>query len=96
MEYATCKRDPIDHLFFQDKALRAQGSVEGLIFERHQKKQAVEKTALAEENQPSSETIPKENVTTQSVHNSLIETMQNKKRTQPSLSDFLNDKEART
>jgi general secretion pathway protein D len=96
MEYATCKRDPIDHLFFQDKTLRAQGSVEGLIFERHQKKQAAEKTALAEESQQSSETASQENVTTQSVHNSLIETMQSKKRTQLSLSDFLNDKEART
>ena len=38
-----CKRDPIDHLFFKDKELRAQGSVEGLIFERHQKKQEPEK-----------------------------------------------------
>ncbi|HSC24913.1 MAG TPA: hypothetical protein VLB80_01690 [Candidatus Babeliales bacterium] len=39
MEYPSSDRDPIHRMFFQDKQLRAQQSVEGLIFERHQKKQ---------------------------------------------------------
>ncbi len=83
MDYVTSQQDPIDRLFFRDKALRAQGSVEGLIFERHQKKQEEEK-----------QEAPQEAPTTQTVHNnSLIEKMHNKKRTQLALTDFLNDKE---
>jgi general secretion pathway protein D len=84
MDYVTSQQDPIDRLFFRDKALRAQGSVEGLIFERHQKKQEEEK-----------QEAPQEAPAMQTTHNnSLIEKMHNKKRTQLALTDFLNDKEA--
>lgn len=96
MNYASSERDPIDRLFFQDKALRAQGSVEGLIFERHQKKQEATTMSLVEESKLASEEINTEHSNPQTAHNSLIETMYNKKRTQLSLTDFLNDKEAHT
>jgi general secretion pathway protein D len=100
MDYVISQKDPIDHLFFDDKALRAQGSVEGLIFERHQKKQATERSTIESEQAIKAE----QDIITQSAQlasekpkkqtrNNLIETMQNKKRTQLALTDFLNDKE---
>lgn len=124
MDYVTCQKDPLDRAFFRDKALRAQGSVEGLIFERHQKQQETEKIT-AEEKQIPSEDILSQGVEGQAekdivahstishsanallnqssqehaekqTHNKLIEKMQNKKRTQLALTDFLNDKEVVT
>lgn len=97
MEYASSDRDPIHRAFFQDKAARAQNTVEGLIFERHQKKQAANIISQNVEVKETSATLPEESeIIPQSTHNSLIETMQNKKRTQLSLAEFLHDKEART
>jgi general secretion pathway protein D len=107
MDYVTSQQDPIDRLFFRDKALRAQGSVEGLIFERHQKKQEEEKEQAAEEKPAAPEQTPepllrqgsegqaKKEVVAQA-HNKLIEKMHSKKRTQLALTDFLNDKEVST
>jgi general secretion pathway protein D len=94
MDYVTSQQDPIDRLFFRDKTLRAQGQVEGLIFERHQKKQEEEK--LIAEEQPS---VPEQTLEPQKevvTHNKLIEKMHSKKRTQLALTDFLNDKEIST
>lgn len=108
MEYASSDRDPIHRAFFQDKTARAQNTVEGLIFERHQKKQAAntiqqskeaEPTDTAPENNaPQEASVPEsnDNKNSQMTHNSLIKTMQNKKRTQLSLAEFLHDKEAHT
>lgn len=87
MDYAYGERDPIDRLFFQDKAMRAQKTVEGLIFERHQKKQ--ELLAAQQEKQiPAPETVPEADAV-QATHNSLINTMHRKKRTQLALTEFL-------
>ncbi|HLW72416.1 MAG TPA: secretin N-terminal domain-containing protein [Candidatus Babeliales bacterium] len=105
MEYASSDRDPIHRAFFQDKAARAQNTVEGLIFERHQKKQAAkiieQKKEVESANMPSETNAPQEvkmskDDNSQMTHNSLIKTMQNKKRTQLSLAEFLHDKEAHT
>jgi len=95
MDYVCSEHDPIDRLFFQDKALRAQRSVEGLIFERHQKKQESTTMAHIEDSPLASVTTNIEEQSNQIAHNSLIETMHNKKRTQLSLTDFLNDKETK-
>jgi general secretion pathway protein D len=101
MDYVTCQQDPIDRLFFRDKALRAQGQVEGLIFERHQKQQEIEKAAQAEallqsEDQVATEEVPVQQEVSITHKNSLIEKMHRKKRTQLALSDFLNDKGSST
>lgn len=94
MELPSSGRDPIHRMFFQDKALRAQNAVEGLIFERHQKKQEV---LVAEENKNVTEapTVVPETIenSPETAHNSLIDTMLSKKRTQLSLAEFLHDKE---
>jgi len=95
MNYVSSERDPIDRMFFQDKVLRREGSVEGLIFERHQKQQQYIMSSQNEASKKTAEPVNEETNPIQSTHNSLIETMQNKKRTQLSLTDFLNDKEAR-
>jgi general secretion pathway protein D len=109
MDYVTCQQDPIDRLFFRDKALRAQGQVEGLIFERHQKEQEIEKVAQQAKTQEVLETPSSQEQLPQEIpspllrqgsegqaHNAIIETMQRKKRTQLALTDFLNDKGACT
>ena len=97
MNYASSERDPIDRFFFQDRGLRAQGSVEGLIFERHQKKQETHIISHIEDAKTAADigqVVDPDLATIPSAHTSLIKTMQNKKRTQLSLADFLNDKEA--
>jgi general secretion pathway protein D len=98
MDYVTSQQDPIDRLFFRDKTLRAQGQVEGLIFERHQKQQAEEKMAQAEKLPEESPSIQEQAIPQEApiVHNKLIEKMHSKKRTQLALTDFLNDKEIST
>ena len=103
MNYVTCQKDPIDRAFFRDKALRAQGSVEGLIFERHQKKQEEQATVSEKEKQIAvqreTDLIAQSNHVEQvpvQKQNKLIAKMQNKKRTQLALTDFLNDKEVAT
>ena len=97
MESTAVNRDPIHRLFFQDKADRAKGSVEGLIFERQAKKEQATLIQQAEAaeiaNKASSEKLKE---TSGQAHNSLIETMHNKKRTQLSLAQFLRDKETQT
>ncbi len=100
MNYVTSEKDPIDHMFFDDKALRAQGSVEGLIFERHQKLQETEQisptkpsSAEATADKPAQLAQVSSANSKEETHNKLIKTMHNKKRTQLALTDFLNDKE---
>lgn len=94
MEYPSSHRDPVHRAFFSDKALRAQNAIEGLIFERHQKKQEATILTQSEEILPRPTTVPEDGeITLHSAHNSLIETMLNKKRTQLSLTEFLHDKE---
>lgn len=105
-------RDPIERMFFQDKIDRARKSAEGLIFTRHsqeqeQKSLTQDKAAIIEQEKqvrqteaPTTDQRLKpeitEQQTDQSAHNTLIEAMQNKKRTQLSLTDFLHNKEARS
>jgi general secretion pathway protein D len=91
MESTAVNRDPIHRLFFQDKADRANKSVEGLIFERQaKKKQAI----MQEDNAAITDNIAeKQPATINQAHNSLIKTMHDKKRSQLSLSQFLPDKE---
>ena len=97
MEYPSSSRDPIHRMFFSDKAQRAQNAIEGLIFERHQKKQEENIIAQSTEIPPRPATVPEDSeITPQSTHNSLIETVLNKKRTQLSLAEFLHDKEVHT
>lgn len=102
MDYVTCQQDPIDRLFFRDKTLRAQGQVEGLIFERHQKTQEMEKITQGQAqqqenlNEPSSQEQAPQEIPSPQAHNAIIETMQRKKRTPLALTDFLNDKEVVT
>lgn len=98
MAAAYSEQDPIDRWFFQDKQQRAQQSVEGLIFERHQKKQEVEVLTQQEPQDlerherisPASEI---ENMV-QSTQDNLIDIMHNKKRTQLSLTRLLHNAEA--
>jgi general secretion pathway protein D len=100
MDYAYAELDPIDRLFFQDKAMRAQKTVEGLIFERHQKKQEkiVQQKKEAESRQQQDEAPPSQASDVDEIkttQNNLINTMHRKKRTQLSLTEFLpDDKEA--
>lgn len=95
MESVAVNRDPIHRLFFQDKADRANKSVEGLIFDRQAKK---EQAAIAQ--QADTVVVPEkassEKMKTVSIQaqNNLIETVHSKKRTQLSLAQFLQDKEA--
>ena len=94
MEFPSSARDPIHRAFFNDKALRAQNAIEGLIFERHQKKQEADIITQTTEMEAPSPTMPDENQEVQPIaHKNLIETMRNKKRTQLSLAEFLHDKE---
>jgi general secretion pathway protein D len=100
MSYATCDKDPIDRLFFQDKIQRAQAHAEGIIFERHQKKEI---PPVEHEPQKMTAAISQEQVVATAPENNnqppfshLIETIQNKKRTSLSLADFLSTKEALT
>jgi len=92
MEYPSSSRDPIHRMFFADKASRAQNMVEGLIFERHQKKQ---EALLMKENPPiEAEAIPEQQTyVLQEQPDNLIETMLNTKRTPLSVTEFLHDKE---
>jgi Flp pilus assembly secretin CpaC len=92
MESTAVNRDPIHRLFFQDKADRANKSVEGLIFERQAKKEQAIK-AQQEENLAASGATEKQSEPTNIAQNNLIKTMHNKKRSQLSLSQFLIDKE---
>lgn len=92
MDYAYGERDPIDRLFFQDKAMRAQKTVEGLIFERHQKKQEQQTmTTQEKQQQPQPTNPPEKHDNVQTTNNTLINTMQRKKRTQLALTEFLPD-----
>jgi len=102
MDDAYAELDPIDRLFFQDKAMRAQKTVEGLIFERHQKKQekiASSSAKATADKQTETQSVPEKPIEQsdeiQTTHNNLIQTMHRKKRTQLALTDFLpDDKEA--
>jgi len=91
MDDVYTELDPIDRLFFQDKAMRAQKTVEGLIFERHQKKQEQIITIQQEKAQQEPPIAPEIDDTIQTVHNNLINTMHRKKRTQLALTEFLPD-----
>lgn len=106
MEPASVNRDPIHRLFFQDKAERAKDSVQELIFERQTKKDAttgkpiepisddkfIDQTVIHKVS-----TLEKEGKkeTMKSPQNDLIATINNKKRTELSLTQFLKDKEAK-
>jgi general secretion pathway protein D len=108
----SSRRDPIERLFFQDKIDRARKSAEGLIFTRHsreeeQKEIAQTQSSINEQkeqasnaNNPATEQIVKPDAAEQqpdeSAHNTLLEAIQNKQRTQLSLSNFLQNKEARS
>ena len=94
MESTSVNRDPIHRLFFQDKADRAKKSVEGLIFER-QAKQEHAIIAKKEEDLAIANFVEQKEEARPQAHNNLIKTMHDKKRSQLSLSQFLNDKEAR-
>lgn len=94
MESTAVNRDPIHKLFFEDKAERGTGSVGGLIFERQAKKTEAAIMQEAQVSQPLEQApveIPEKTVN--QAHNSIIETMHNKKRSQLSLAQFLHDKE---
>jgi hypothetical protein len=94
MESSAVNRDPIHKLFFEDKAEKNKGSVGGLIFERQAKKTEAAVMQQAQESKPLEQTpteIPEKAIN--QAHNSLIETMLNKKRSQLSLAQFLHDKE---
>jgi general secretion pathway protein D len=94
MESASVNRDPIHRLFFQDKADRAKKSVEGLIFERQSKQEQIA-IAKKEEDLAIANFVEQKEETRPQAHNNLIKTMHDKKRSQLSLSQFFNDKEAR-
>ena len=93
MDSPSVNRDPIHRLFFQDKADRAKGSVSGLIFERQAKKgQAI--VAQETTTEPVTQVPAQETEEINSyVHNNLIKTMHTKRRSQLSLTKFLQDKE---
>jgi general secretion pathway protein D len=102
MQSPSVNRDPINRLFFEDVS-RNPKSVEGLIFERYAKTQSSTATRHAETTQQeSSDTaaeVAKEiSFPTESAvaNSSLISTVHRKNRTQLSLSQFLDGKEARS
>ncbi len=123
MASPSVNRDPVHRLFFKDKSERMSKSVEGLIFERHAKKQelattqevaAAQKEAAITESQTHSDAVQIEDISNPTVaendisqrhslditpddspHTRLMQKVHKKNRSQLSLSQFLDDKEAR-
>ena len=89
MHSSTDSRDPIYHVFFEDKKEHKKRSSENFLTKR--KEEVIENKQKQEsdtEAQPLS-ARPSQNL----AHNSLLSTIQQKKRTELSLSQFLQDKE---
>src|SRR5690606_4797412 len=105
MCYASDRKDPIHRAFFQDKQERARKTFEGFLFEREERTKQREQEKIDQEKTEKEKLMKSVNnvahnkppeTEKKSSKNKLISTIHNKKRTQLSLTEFLQNAEERS
>ncbi len=95
MHNAADSHDPIYHTFFEDKKERKKKTAENFIFKRKEKVEEEKKIIIKEETPPQENVEPFAPPNNHTVaQGGLLHTLQQKKRTELSLSQFMQDKEA--